>query len=802
MVGDRLALIRSLARLQGGRTVLADEGVTLSEAEKSSLRRFGMAQTGGGDVLRLLDDSDPHEPVGLREAERLDTTLRTIRSEASPDAVLLRHTTHRTYRTPAQKAAVRALLTMPDGATLMVSMPTGSGKSLLFQLDALLGRIREPGHCALVITPTVALSIDHARTLSKIPGLECSRALTGDVKGAERDELLFAFRRGETPIMFMSPEFALGAAREALIETATAPAAKYAGLDAQLAAVFIDEAHIIENWGRSFRPDFQRLPALIADLRRANPAIKVILLSATITPAARLELRRGYGATGPSLEIDAQTPRYDFDIVVQSYGSAEDRRVALDYMIDRAPRPMIVYTTRVRDAEDLYRRMGERGFARVALFTGEVEEASERRRIIHEWAEDKLDVVVATSAFGMGVDKSSVRTVVHACLPDGPSRWYQEIGRAARDGHQGLAVCIYTRRTSGSSDNDVDDAKSQATRSWLTREKAEERWRALLEKRTQMGWCGSNRRLTLNLDALRAGLESRVSSDANRIWNMSLINLMQRSGALDVVSVSIEDDMPGSVWEVEIKDPTLLDPDDDTAWDRIYEVRDAEQEEARSELNRFIETFAGKTRRCLLLDVFEMVEGEEFHHLPPCGRCLVCRKHGYDPPGALKQRGLERAWSEAPKASRGPLPQEPTLIAPEDADFDAGLATLLRRLSAVGVEQFVVPDALAPQVAELLAQSAARIGLVLGHSEWVGPPQTSLARLPTAVLLSLDDGVASRLMARCRAFFAAAPGIAVAVVARPERQVDDRRLDQTVSRLAPYSEEWLESLAAPGEEGA
>jgi ATP-dependent DNA helicase RecQ len=123
-------------------------------------------------------------------------------------------------------------------------------------------------------------------------------------------------------------------------------------------------------------------------------------------------------------------------------------------------------------------------------------------------------------------------------------------------------------------------------------------------------------------------------------------------------------------------------------------------------------------------------------------------------------------------------------------------------LAAVGVEQFVVPDTLAPQVSEILAQSTARIGLVLGHGEWVGPPETSLARLPTAVLLPPDDGSASRLLARCRAFFAAAPGIAVAVVARPERKVDDRRLDQTVSRLAPYSEEWLESLAAPGEEVA
>src|SRR3546814_3468314 len=91
----------------------------------------------------------------------------------------------------------------------------------------------------------------------------------------------------------------------------------------------------------------------------------------------------------------------------------------------------------------------------------------------------------------MGVDKSNVRTVVHACLPEGPSRWYQEIGRAARDGHQGLAVCLFTRDERWTTRNDVKDAFSQATGSWLTRELAELRWRALLDRRSGVRWSGS-----------------------------------------------------------------------------------------------------------------------------------------------------------------------------------------------------------------------------------------------------------------------------------------------------------------------
>src|SRR5262249_2212660 len=289
-------------------------------------------------------------------------------------------------------------------------------------------------------TPTVALALDHARTLSTIPGLERSRALTGELKPAERDELLAEFRRGEIPVLFLSPEYALGIAREPLIEAATVPTAKYSGLDARLKAIFIDEAHIVESWGRSFRPDFQRLPALLANLRQVEPSIRTVLLSATLTPAARIELRRAYSSSGNWLEIDARTPRYEFDIVVQSYSSQEQREATLDHVIDLAPRPLVVYTTRVEDASNLFVRQERRGYQRMALFTGDTA-GLERGIIVKDWAAGRLDLIIATSAFGMGIDKSDVRSVVHACLPESPSRWYQEIGRAARDGHQGLAVC-------------------------------------------------------------------------------------------------------------------------------------------------------------------------------------------------------------------------------------------------------------------------------------------------------------------------------------------------------------------------
>jgi ATP-dependent DNA helicase RecQ len=167
---DRLALIRTLTWASGGFLELTPLGIQLSPEEVAELTRFGLART-FGDALRLVVSELDEIAPGLEEALRFDPRSRRVFRSATADAVLRRCSGHVAYQSATQKAAIRALLTMPGGAALMISMPTGSGKSLLFQLGPRFWRETEPQACCVVITPTIGLADDHERTLRQLPGL-------------------------------------------------------------------------------------------------------------------------------------------------------------------------------------------------------------------------------------------------------------------------------------------------------------------------------------------------------------------------------------------------------------------------------------------------------------------------------------------------------------------------------------------------------------------------------------------------------------------------------------------------------
>lgn len=789
---DRGALLREAARLADGKICLPLSGAGIEPARLSQLARFGLSARvdENGRLYLWISDDDPF-PEGLAELLGLDAQLRRPQMPAVADTVLRRLTPFTTYQSPTQKAAVRALMGMPDGAALSVTMPTGAGKSLMFQLGVLWWRQAVPEACAVVIVPTVALAHDQARGAQEIPGLEGSCALTGDLGRDKLDSVLAAFVAGEVPLLFLSPELAMGRAARYLEASARAMEQRPSAVRARLMAVVVDEAHIIESWGRNFRPDFQRLPGLIEILRAADPTLRIILLSATLGTQARDELRRAYGDSRPMLEIDARVPRYELDLCSMPQPSLEARDDLVTNLVDRLPRPAIIYTTKVAHAKQLFRRLrDERGYGRIELFTGETS-GEDRHRIVHAWSQDDLDLVVATSAFGLGIDKANVRAVVHACVPENPARWYQEVGRASRDGFQGIGLCIWHQRTHLHERDDRTTAYGQATRQWLTVDKALRYWRSLLQHNPKPHWQAARLYLDLDLEAIHADIDG--TCDHTQRWNMALLNGLQRAGVIRVQLV-LDDDRAAGHWRIEVLDSRILEEGRhaDAYLSHLFGLRKTEIQAARADVDQLVKILVHPERGCILTDLFAAVETGS-PQAEPCGRCLWCRENDILPPGRLDFGGLGDAWEQPTDWVHCVLPPGITVVRPDDPDYARGFDRLIERLARAGIEQFLVPTGLGTRCGEILQTSPVQAGFILEHQDLLDGSGWTLANFPAALLLNATDSTTEALYQRCDNWSQANRGLALVLVAPSGLRLDGRPLEQLASVRPPYSENTLDA---------
>jgi len=729
---DSGALLREILRLEGWVCHVPRSGFPVSpETWQFHFNRFGISIQPDGDSLALIAKARPNNDVLPEEvwsAIAIDEDDRRSREVAVSDKVLAEFFPQYVgYQSPTQKAAVRALLTMPAGASMLVTIPTGGGKSLLFELGPLWWRRRTTNEkpTAVVVVPTVALAIAHEETLHSIPGLEGSRSLRGEMGAELRDQIRQEFLRGEIPVLIISPEMLLGAANSWILDAARPREDRVLAAEGRLSTIFVDEAHIIESWGRTFRPDFQRFPGMVQKLRSINPAIRVVLLSATIGDAARRELRRGYKtAASEWIEIDARVPRYEFDLVSVQFNSIEERRQALLDAIDYAPRPMIVYTTLVEDAESIHRTLrNEKGYERIGLVTGESSWPGSRKEVVKQWIEDRLDLVIATSAFGMGIDKPDVRSVIHACVPESAARYYQEIGRGGRDGRQALALCLWWKNRGGDFRDRNDDlgfAYRMGTNQFLTVDRGVDRWRGLAkeagDRHLPASWDErGNRVVDLSLDAHPPDI-SYETGRHNRGWNMVLMNQLQRTGALEILEVDPE--LKLNRWKVALLDPRLLETNavGEPHLREVLKSRTLEQNEIFQDILALenVLTDHSKDAGCVLVRLFETIESGHVD-VDLCGRCWWCRLNRI-PPSVSAHYHLGEFWERPDLSFRSARTLESCII-PEDDHYLAGRDLMLKRLADVGVEQFVIPDSFGAATAQALTQSDAQVGFCLTHSD-------------------------------------------------------------------------------------
>jgi ATP-dependent DNA helicase RecQ len=368
-------------------------------------------------------------PAGMGSAE-------SAWQRPAPEALLARFGLQR-FR-PGQREAVQAAL---DGRDSLVVMPTGGGKSLCYQLPALAGESDPERPLVVVVSPLIALMADQWRRLQEAGVRACM--LASGMQDGHNEQALGEIESGATQLVLAAPErFALSAFRTAL-------ARRRVGL------FVVDEAHCVAEWGHDFRPDYLRLHDAIASLGRPP----VMAATATATPQVAQEIAQRLGLREwVSIRSGFDRPNVTFDVVsVEGKGAVARKRAALMHVLSGAAvdgfapaqpsLPAIVYCGTRKDTDELAADIGAQGIATVAYHAGMSPE--KRRENQAAFMEGRAQVVVATNAFGMGVDKADVRTVAHWALPTSLEAYYQEAGRGGRDGEPARALLLASRMDLG-----------------------------------------------------------------------------------------------------------------------------------------------------------------------------------------------------------------------------------------------------------------------------------------------------------------------------------------------------------------
>ena len=309
------------------------------------------------------------------------------------------------------------------GRPVIAVMPTGAGKSLCYQLPAVV--LGERGGVTLVVSPLIALMKDQvdALTARGVPAV----ALTSRDGAEEQREILDGIRAGQYTLVYVAPErFRSPRFVEALRSIA-----------ARIALIAIDEAHCISEWGHDFRPDYRRLGAIVQEL--GSP--RVAAFTATATPEVRADIAHQLGMTGARLYVRGfDRPNLHYE-VVKSGGTADKSEKLAELVRMREGGVALVYAATRKNAEKYSADLKAAGMRACVYHAGLKGAARESAQ--DTFMAGKVDVIVATNAFGMGVDKSDIRLVVHADIPRSPEAYYQEAGRGGRDGKPTRCVLLF-----------------------------------------------------------------------------------------------------------------------------------------------------------------------------------------------------------------------------------------------------------------------------------------------------------------------------------------------------------------------
>jgi ATP-dependent DNA helicase RecQ len=481
-----------------------------------------------------------------------------------------------------QREAIEAVL---RGRDTLALMSTGSGKSAIYQIAGLLIR-----GATVVVSPLIALQRDQVEHLREA-GAGGAAQLNSTVRDGEREEALAELAEDALEFVFLAPEQL--ANQDVLDELAVADVSLFV----------VDEAHAISEWGHDFRPDYLRLGAAVEALGRPT----VLALTATAAPPVRDEIVERLGLREPEVVVRG-FDRPNIHLAVERFHDARARDRALLERVEEAPKPGILYVATRKRTEGIATDLRERG-VRAAAYHGGMR-PKDREEVQTGFMDDgTLDVVVATTAFGMGVDKADVRWVFHAEPADSLDAYYQELGRAGRDGEPAQARLFYRaedfglrRFFAGTGQVGVDELEAVAE--------------AVADAHGPV-----------------EPTEIQDETDLSQSKLTAAVSRLEDVGAVEVLPSGEVEEAPDAPPLEEAVQAALHEEENRRAFDR-----------SRIDMMRAYAE-ADQCRRSVILAYF----GEPFE--PPCGNCDVCdaglaKATPTDVPFPVSGRVVHAAWGE------------------------------------------------------------------------------------------------------------------------------------------------------------
>jgi len=324
--------------------------------------------------------------------------------------ILLKYWKHDSFR-PLQKEIIDSVL---DGQDTFALLPTGGGKSICFQVPSLM----KEGIC-LVVSPLIALMKDQVANLQKrnIKAI----ALTGGIHTEEIIDLLDNCQYGNYKFLYLSPERLQS---DWILE-------RIKNLPINLIA--IDEAHCVSQWGHDFRPAYLK----ISELKKYFPKIPFLALTATATPRVIEDIKTELGLKSPVLFQQS----FERKNIAYMVFEVEDKLYRVEQILKKNPQPSIIYVRNRKSCLNMSTQLQSLGFSATYYHGGL--SSKEKDKNMQLWMSEKAQVIVATNAFGMGIDKDNVKTVIHTQLPENLENYYQESGRAGRNGEKAYSVLLF-----------------------------------------------------------------------------------------------------------------------------------------------------------------------------------------------------------------------------------------------------------------------------------------------------------------------------------------------------------------------